>query len=81
MRRHIRKHGRVIRRRRAVAFTVGIGVMLCGSSIACFHHFIPLICMLPVVVADGLAYFLHGLGAVPFALQIEPLWRWLEGLE
>jgi len=56
-------------RRHYLAALLGIGVMIFGSSIAVYHW-----SPLPRLLADALAYALHGVGLIPFIRHAEPLW-------
>ena len=58
-----------------LAMLIGIGIMLAGSTLATAHF--PWLEVVPVFLVDGFAYFMHGIGAVPFVHGIEPLWALL----
>lgn len=63
------------RSRRILALATGVGVMLVGSTLATVHfHWFGWI---PAPLLDGFAYFLHGVGAIPFVRFIEPVWVFL----
>lgn len=47
----------------------GTILMAVGSSMSVYAHEIPL----NHVITDGIAYFLHGVGASPFVVQLEEL--------
>lgn len=62
-------------RRHVVGFSVSVGLMFTGSSIALYAHYLPL----PHVVSDVLGYAVHGIGLIPFARHAEPLFVILMG--
>jgi hypothetical protein len=63
-------------RRHLVGVCVGVGLMLVGSTMATVIE--PL---LPRLLWDAIAYFVHGVGAVPLMLHIEPVWLLVLGAE
>lgn len=56
-------------RKHTIGLGIGGGLMLCGSTLAIYGHHVPA----PHVLIDGLAYFIHGIGAIPFVRHIEPI--------
>ena len=56
-------------RRHYLAALLGVFMMTFGSSIA-VYHWTPL----PHLLADVVAYGLHGVGLIPFIRHAEPLW-------
>jgi hypothetical protein len=60
-------------RKHTIACSLGCMVMLAGSGLSVLH----LDVVLPHVVWDMLAYFIHGCGAIPIVKHIEPLWMML----
>lgn len=70
--RHLPRLQRLIHpnaRKHTRALVLSTGVMVFGSSIA-VYHWIPI----PHLLADTLAYGLHGIGLIPIAKHLEPLW-------
>lgn len=65
------------RHKKHTAMLMGVGIMLTGSILATAHfHWLE---WAPVFIVDGVAYFMHGVGAIPFIHGIEPLWLLLIG--
>lgn len=56
-------------RRHTIGLAAGGGLMLIGSTLAIYGKGIPA----PHILIDGLAYFIHGIGAIPFIRHIEPI--------
>lgn len=57
-------------RKHLIGCGCGVLVMMSGSALAVAH----LDVIIPHVMWDCLAYFIHGCGAVPIMSHIEPLW-------
>lgn len=60
-----------------IGLIVGLAIMLTGSTLATTH--LDVLSFIPIALIDGFAYFLHGVGAIPFVHAIEPLWMFLIG--
>jgi len=69
-------------RRPLVVMGAGVCLMLGGSTLSVSanfvcHHVVPV----PHVVVDAVAYFTHGVGAIPFVRYLEPLVTVLMGAD
>lgn len=62
-------------RRHIVQVGLGVSLMVTGSAMALHAQEIA---FLPHVLWDTLAYGIHGIGGIPIAIHVEPLWRILE---
>lgn len=66
-------------RRHVVTVTMGIVVMVAGSSVAMNGHHYANLSGVPTLIFDVFGYFLHGVGAVPLIAHAEPFWAILRG--
>lgn len=72
-------HPRVLRH--GAAGGLGLALMFAGSTMATHADEVLRVVHVPHVAWDALAYFLHGLGAIPFVHHVEPLYRMLAAAE
>lgn len=74
--RHRLLHPKTVRH--ATGVSVGVGLMLAGSWSAKHGvEFVPL----NHLVVDTFGYLVHGIGLMPIASHLEPLWAILKGAE
>ncbi len=63
------------RHKHKYAILISVCLMLAASKVATSHYH----CMewIPVEIVDGVAYLVHGIGAIPIVSKCEPLWAFL----
>lgn len=59
-------------RRRVVACTAGVSIMLFGASVSVVGHIIFHEVFHMVIIMDTIGYGLHGIGLIPMAKFVEP---------
>jgi len=63
-----------VTRRYMLGVLIGITIMLIGACMATHAHYFLDFIPIPHAVWDAIAYFLHGVGAIPILERVEPLW-------
>lgn len=67
--------------KRTLAAIIGAAIMLLSSEAAVHAHEIATVVSVPHVIVDTVAYFFHGVGAVPLARYFTFLWLILDAAE